>query len=59
MRPQRMRRLKSIFENFLTDESGVSAIEYCLIAAAIGLTILALVNALGVNLKGHRHQQPI
>jgi len=59
MRPQRMRRLKSILENFLTDESGVSAIEYCLIAAAIGLIILALVNALGVNLKGHRRQQPI
>ena len=52
-------KLKSILLKFLADESGATAIEYCLIAAAIALAIIALVNALGVNLKGHRHQQPI
>jgi pilus assembly protein Flp/PilA len=42
--------LKRIVLRFLADESGATAIEYCLIAAAIALAIIALVNALGINI---------
>jgi pilus assembly protein Flp/PilA len=42
--------LKKILLKFLADESGATAIEYCLIAAAIALAIIALVNSLGINI---------
>ena len=42
--------MKTILLKFLADESGATAIEYCLIAAAIALAIIALVNALGINI---------
>ena len=42
--------LKCIFMEFLADESGATAIEYCLIAAAIALAIIEAVDAIGVNL---------
>jgi pilus assembly protein Flp/PilA len=42
--------LKQIFFKFLADESGATAIEYCLIAAGIALAIIALVQALGINI---------
>jgi pilus assembly protein Flp/PilA len=42
--------LKRIFVKFLADESGATAIEYCLIAAGIALAIIQIVNALGINL---------
>jgi len=42
--------LKRIFLKFLADESGATAIEYCLIAAFIALAIIALVNALGIHI---------
>jgi pilus assembly protein Flp/PilA len=42
--------LKRILFKFLANESGATAIEYCLIAAAIALAIIALVNALGINI---------
>ncbi len=45
-----MRMLKRTFIEFLADESGATAIEYCLIAAAIALAIIGLVNALGINI---------
>ena len=45
-----MRMLKRTFSRFLADESGATAIEYCLIAAAIALAIIGLVNALGINI---------
>jgi pilus assembly protein Flp/PilA len=45
-----MRMLKCTFIKFLADESGATAIEYCLIAAAIALAIIGLVNALGINI---------
>ena len=45
-----MRMLKRTFIRFLDDESGATAIEYCLIAAAIALAIIGLVNALGINI---------
>jgi pilus assembly protein Flp/PilA len=42
--------LKRVFLRFLADESGATAIEYCLIAAFIALAIIALVQALGINI---------
>jgi pilus assembly protein Flp/PilA len=42
--------LKRRLKEFLADESGATAIEYCLIAAAIALAIIGLVNALGINI---------
>jgi pilus assembly protein Flp/PilA len=36
---------------FLKDESGATAIEYGLIASGIALTVIAVVNRLGSNLK--------
>jgi pilus assembly protein Flp/PilA len=36
---------------FLTDESGATAIEYGLIAAGISVAIIAVVNALGTQLQ--------
>ena len=37
---------------FLRDPSGATAIEYGLIAAGISVAIIAVVQALGTNLKG-------
>jgi pilus assembly protein Flp/PilA len=37
--------------NFLSDETGATAIEYGLIAAGIALAIIAVVNGLGSNLN--------
>jgi pilus assembly protein Flp/PilA len=44
--------LKRTVLNFLSDESGATAIEYGLIAAGISLAIIAIVNGLGANLSG-------
>ena len=45
-----MRRLMA---NFLADQSGATAIEYCLIAFGISIVIIAAVNGIGttMNLK--------
>jgi pilus assembly protein Flp/PilA len=43
--------LKRTLLNFLSDESGATAIEYGLIAAGIALAIIAVVNGLGTNLN--------
>jgi pilus assembly protein Flp/PilA len=43
--------LKHHLLNFLSDESGATAIEYGLIAAGIALAIIAVVNGLGTNLN--------
>jgi pilus assembly protein Flp/PilA len=43
--------LKRTLLNFLSDESGATAIEYGLIAAGISLAIIAVVNGLGTNLN--------
>jgi pilus assembly protein Flp/PilA len=43
--------LKKVFSQFLSDESGATAIEYGLIAAGIALAIIAIVNGLGTNLN--------
>lgn len=43
--------MKRIFSNFLSDQSGATAIEYGLIAAGIALAIIAVVNGLGTSLN--------
>jgi len=43
--------LKRTFLNFLSDESGATAIEYGLIAAGISLAIIAIVQTLGGTLN--------
>jgi pilus assembly protein Flp/PilA len=43
--------LKRTVLNFLSDESGATAIEYALIAAGISLAIIAIVNTLGGTLN--------
>jgi pilus assembly protein Flp/PilA len=40
-----------LFEKFLADESGATAIEYGLIAAGIALAIISVVNGLGSKLN--------
>ena len=44
-------KVKRSILNFLSDESGATAIEYGLIAAGIALAIIAVVNGLGTNLN--------
>jgi pilus assembly protein Flp/PilA len=44
-----MRRLIS---RFLTDESGATAIEYCLIAVGLSIVIITAVNGIGSTLNG-------
>jgi pilus assembly protein Flp/PilA len=43
--------MKTILREFITDESGATAIEYGLIAAGISLAIIAVVNGLGAKLN--------
>jgi pilus assembly protein Flp/PilA len=43
--------MKALVLDFWKDESGVTAIEYCLIAAAIALAIIAAVKNLGTTLN--------
>jgi pilus assembly protein Flp/PilA len=43
--------LRRLFLNFLSDQSGATAIEYGLIAAGIALAIIAAVNGLGSTLN--------
>ncbi len=41
----------SLFNKFLRDESGATAIEYGLIAAGISVAIIAVVNGIGDKLN--------
>ncbi len=43
--------MTKLFERFLQDQSGATAIEYGLIAAGISIVILAAVNGIGANLN--------
>lgn len=43
--------MRRILLNFLSDQSGATAIEYGLIAAGISLAIIAAVNGLGSTLN--------
>ena len=40
-----------LFSKFLSDESGATAIEYCLIAAGISIVIVVAVNGVGSSLN--------
>ena len=43
---------KTMFARFVKDESGVTAIEYGLIAGLISVVILVAVTAIGTSLQG-------
>ena len=43
--------MRTLFARFVKDESGVTAIEYGLIAAGIGVAILVVVNQVGASLN--------
>ena len=41
-----------LIAEFLKDESGATAIEYCLIAAGLSIVIVVAVNGIGTSLNG-------
>jgi pilus assembly protein Flp/PilA len=43
--------MRKLFLDFLSDQSGATAIEYALIAAGIGIAIITAVNALGTEIS--------
>jgi pilus assembly protein Flp/PilA len=43
--------MRPLFARFLSDQSGATAIEYCLIAAGLSIVILAAVNGIGATLN--------
>jgi pilus assembly protein Flp/PilA len=43
--------MRRLIANFLTDQSGATAIEYCLIAVGLSIVILAAVNGIGTTLN--------
>jgi len=51
MQQARIRTMKTLFSRFANDESGVTAIEYGLIAALLSVVIIASVTLVGTNLK--------
>jgi pilus assembly protein Flp/PilA len=43
--------MRRLIVDFFADESGATAIEYCLIAVGISIVILAAVNGIGTTLS--------
>jgi pilus assembly protein Flp/PilA len=43
--------MRQLFSRFLSDQSGATAIEYCLIAVGLSIVILAAVNGIGTTLN--------
>ena len=43
--------MRHVFSKFLRDQSGATAIEYCLIATGIAFAIIATVQAIGPQLN--------
>jgi pilus assembly protein Flp/PilA len=43
--------MRSLFSRFLADQSGATAIEYCLIAAGLSIVIVTVVNGIGGTLN--------
>jgi pilus assembly protein Flp/PilA len=43
--------MQKLISRFLGDESGATAIEYCLIAAGLSIVILVAVNGIGSTLN--------
>lgn len=44
--------MRKLIARFLADQSGATAIEYCLIAAGISIVIVTVVNGMGTALNG-------
>jgi len=44
--------MRQLISRFLTDESGATAIEYCLIAVGLSIVIITAVNGIGSSLNG-------
>jgi pilus assembly protein Flp/PilA len=44
-------QMRRLIAKFLTDQSGATAIEYCLIAAGISIVIVVAVNGIGSQLN--------
>ena len=44
--------MRRLIARFLSDQSGATAIEYCLIASGIALVIVVSVQAIGPTLSG-------
>jgi pilus assembly protein Flp/PilA len=45
--------MQKLISRFLGDESGATAIEYCLIAAGLSIVILTAVNGIGTTLNAN------
>jgi pilus assembly protein Flp/PilA len=43
--------MRQLVSKFLTNQSGATAIEYCLLAAGLSIVILAAVNTIGTTLN--------
>ena len=43
--------MQQLISRFLSDESGATAIEYCLIAAGLSIVIITAVNGIGSTLN--------
>jgi pilus assembly protein Flp/PilA len=43
--------MRQLFSRFLGDQSGATAIEYCLIAAGLSIVIVTVVNGIGGTLN--------
>jgi pilus assembly protein Flp/PilA len=43
--------MRQLFAKFLTDQTGATAIEYCLIAVGISIVIITAVNGIGTTLN--------
>ena len=43
--------MRNLVAKFLADQSGATAIEYCLIAAGISIVIVTVVQGIGTNLN--------
>ena len=43
--------MRRLLRNFVEDQSGATAIEYCLIAMGIGIVIVGAVNGVGTALS--------
>jgi pilus assembly protein Flp/PilA len=43
--------MRKLISKFLADQSGATAIEYCLIAAGISIVIVVAVNGIGTSLS--------
>jgi pilus assembly protein Flp/PilA len=43
--------MRQLVSRFLSDQSGATAIEYCLIAAGLSIVIITAVNSIGTTLN--------